>query len=341
MVTIEIRELDIDIKQGKIKKVYFFYGPEIFLIDNKINSIKKRILKPDNEEFCFSKFNGKDSNFEEFKDEFYSFPMLGGNKLIILQNTGWFLNSKSKEFVELKNLFNNIPEHLFLIIREDEFDKKRAKSIEYLYSINGAILNVLNLPNAQLCSWVDSLFSNAGKNIKQSDISYIVNACSCDMAKINSEVTKLIVFADNDDTIKTEDVRVLITKTVEYRIYELFDDIVESRGNTAFEKLKQIFESKEKPTSVIFGLTDRFSELLTLKLLYADRVTVSEMCNYTDYKTSEYIVKKMLSQSKKFGEKYLKRIIKMGLNFDLAVKTGKIDAKIAAEMFVSELIRMD
>ena len=24
------------------------------LIDNKINSIKKRILKPDNEEFCFS-----------------------------------------------------------------------------------------------------------------------------------------------------------------------------------------------------------------------------------------------------------------------------------------------
>lgn len=337
----EIRDLDVDIKSGKMKQIYFFYGPETFLVENKISSIKKRIIAKGYEEFGYSKFSGKDSNFEEFKDEFYSYPMSGNKKLIVIQNTGWFSNLKSKENNCIKNLIAEMPEYLYLIIREDDFDKKKEKSIEYIKSSGGGIVNFERLPVNQLCTWIEKIFSDSGKNVKQSDITYIVNACSCDMAKIFSEVNKLIVFSCEHEKISSEDIYALVTKTGEYKIYELFDDIVEARGKVAMEKLKLILESKEKPTSVIAGLTNKFSELLTVKLLYSDRVSISDMTNYMDFKLPEFVVKKMLAQSKKYGEKYLKRIIRMGINFDRSIKTGKINQTLAAEMFVSELVRTE
>ena len=53
----EIRELDNDIKSGKLKNIYFFYGPETFLIENKINSIKKRVVLQQYEDMNFSSFS--------------------------------------------------------------------------------------------------------------------------------------------------------------------------------------------------------------------------------------------------------------------------------------------
>ena len=53
----EIRDLDNDLKSGKLKNIYFFYGPETFMIENKINSIKKRIVLQKYEDMNFSKFS--------------------------------------------------------------------------------------------------------------------------------------------------------------------------------------------------------------------------------------------------------------------------------------------
>ena len=335
----EIRELDNDIKSGRLKKVYFFYGPEIFLIENKINSIKKRFVNKELEEFCISKFNGKESNFEEFEDEFNSYPMSGDRKLIILQNTGWFNNSKSAEFTSIKSLFSDVPEYLYIIIREDNYDKKKEKNLEFIKNSGGDVVFFDYLPLVQLCTWIEKIFSDNGKIIRQSDVLYIANACNLEMGKINSEVNKILVFSGECERISSKDISALVAKSCDYKIYELFDDIVDANGKMSIKKLKHILDSKEKPTSVIVGLTNKFSELLTIKLLHSDRVSISDMMNYMDFKIPEFVIKKMINQNKRYDEKYLKRIIRKGIDFDRLIKSGRIDQRVAAEMFVSELIR--
>lgn len=336
----EVRELDNDIKSGKLKQLYFFYGPEVFLLENKISSIKRRVVAKGLEEFGYSKLSGREAKTEDFENEFYSYPMAGEKKLIVLKNTGWFSNSKSSEFLSIKRLFSDIPEYLYIVVREDSFEKKKEKNLDFIKE-QGGIVNFEHLPVNQLCTWIEKMFSDSGKQVKQADILYIANACSCEMSKIYSEVNKLIVFSNDNDRIASDDIRTLVTKTGEYKIYELFDDIVEARGKQAAEKLKQILDSKERPTAVIAGITNRFSELLTIKLLYSDRVLLAEIKEYLEFKLPDFAVKKMLAQSKKYGEKYLKRIIRMGISLDRSIKSGKIDQTLAAEMFVSELIRKE
>jgi len=232
-----------------------------------------------------------------------------------------------------------MPEYLHIIVREDNYDKKKEKTLDFIKNSGGDTVYFDYLPVAQLCVWIEKMFSNNGKIVKQSDVLYIANACNLEMGKIYSEVNKIIIFSGDCERISSEDISALVAKSCEYKIYELFDDIVEARGKIAVEKLKQILDSKEKPTSVIAGLTNKFSELLTIKLLYSDRVIVSDMIDYMDYKIPEFVIKKMVSQSKRFGEKYLKRIIRMGIDFDRSIKSGRIEQSVAAEMFVSELIR--
>lgn len=335
----KITDLDKEIKAGKLKQLYFFYGPETFLMENKINSIKVRIVQKGFEEFGFTRFNGSDSNFDEFKEEFYSYPMSGEKKLIVLQNTDWF-SSNAKELSEIKALFAEMPQFLYIIIREDAFDKRKEKNIEFIKDFGGNIVEFDFLPVNQICIWIEKMFSDCGKDIKQSDAVYIANACSCQMQRINEEVKKLIIFSGEDRKIHSEDVYALVTKTADFKIYELFDDIMEKRKASATEKLKNLFEAKEKPTSVIFGLTNRFSELLTVKLLNSDRLSISEIKEYLDYKAPDFVIRKMISQSKAYSEPSLKRIIKKGIESERMIKSGKLDAKLAAEMFVSYIVNV-
>jgi len=336
----DIKTLDNDIKTGNIKNVYFFYGPESFLMENKISSIKKRIVNKDFEEFAFSKFQGKDADIKEFEEEWGFLPFAASEKLILLKDTGWFSNSKSAEFKEMKRMLEDLPDYLYVIIEETDFDKKKEKSIDFIES-NGGIVYFDTLTVNQLSVWVDKMFSDNGKRISPSDAVYIINACSQSMGRIHGEVNKLIIFSEEKDKIDRADIEALISKSSEYKLYELFDDIVEQRSNKAAEKLITLLESGEKPTSIIASVSGKLYELLTVKLLSSDRIPAKEISAYFDFPRPDFVVNKMISQSKNYGEKYLKRMIKKGIEYDRNIKSGKISGELAAEMYVLELVKKD
>ena len=333
----EIRELDNEIRSGLLKKVYFFYGEETFLLENKINSIKKRVVSPEFEELCFSKFEGKDASLDAFEEEFSSYPFMADKKLILVKNTGWFQNLKSKEFIKIKELFKDIPDYLYVIIEEDTFDEKKVKSLDFIGEIGGTV-RFETLTVNQLSLWVTKMFEEKEKQVSSKDVLYIITASGQSMGKIYSEVNKLITFSGEEKKIKSEDVYDIVTKSTEYKIYELFDDIIEYRSHKAAEKLKALLDAKEKPTVIISGIMSRIAEILIVKHLNCDGFSKKEISSYFDYPRPDFVIQKMITKSKGFKEDYLKKAIKKGLYYDRTIKMGKIDAALASEMYVSELV---
>lgn len=336
----DIKTLDSEIKKGALKRVYFFYGPESFLIENKIKSIKRRVVAEEFETVGCSKFEGKDANIKEFFEECDILPFVTEKKVIIVKNTGWFNNSGTNDYKMLKEYIENVPEYLHIIFVEEEFDKKKEKNIEFIEK-NGGIVFFDILTVNQLSVWVDKMFSDAEKSVSPADISFIINACSQSMSCIFSEVNKLILFSGENSKIRREDIDALVVKTSEYKIYEMFDDIVNQNRHKATEKLLNLLESGEKPTVVISSVSGKLYELLLVKLLNSDRATTREISSYLDFPRPDFVINKMITQSKKFGEPYLKRMIKKGIEYDRKIKSGRISGDKAAEMYVMELIKMD
>lgn len=48
---------------------------------------------------------------------------------------------------------------------------------------------------------------------------------------------------------------------------------------------------------------------------------------------------KTVEESKRYGEPYLKRMIKKGLAYDLDIKNGRLEGWTAAELYLAELTK--
>ena len=90
----EIKDLDKQISSGKIRTLYFFYGEEQFLLENKIKAIKSKIIEKDFEEFNFEKLDGKKITADEIESALLSVPVMSEKKMVVVSNTNIFGNAK-------------------------------------------------------------------------------------------------------------------------------------------------------------------------------------------------------------------------------------------------------
>ncbi len=336
-------ELNSRIKSYNIPKVFFFYGDEKFLIDNRVKALKKRLVPEDLEAFNFVKFDGKNVTLDEIIDSAEQYPQASERKMILVKNCGLFDNAASKSFKELKEFIKDIPDYICLVFVEDEFDKKREKVLKFIEDAGGGVVNFEYLPVNKLEIWAEKKLEKAGKYIIAADLSYLIRLTGVSMDKISNSCEKLILYlGEARHKVTRADINAVVDVSVEVKVYDIFSkDIVNSRGERAKRQLKQLKTENQSAVMVMSIIIDQLYELLMCKLLKQDGLDAREMLEYYDRKPPIFAVNNAIENSKRFGEKYLKRMLDRGLKYSVDMKTGKIAQWDAVEMFVSELIKKD
>ncbi len=336
-------ELNSKIKSYNIPRVFFFYGDEKFLLNNRVNALKKRIVPKDLEAFNFTKLEGRNTVIEELIEAVEQFPQASEKKMVLVKNSGLFDNASSKSFKELKEFVMDLPEYVCLVFVEDEFDKKREKILKFIEDSDGGVVNFEYQPVNKLEIWAEKKFEKAGKYIIASDLSYLIRLTGVSMDKINSSCEKLILYLGEERRkITRADIDAVVDVSVEVKVYDIFSkDIVNSRGERAKCQLMQLKTENQSPSMVMSIIIDQLYELLMCKLLKQDGFEARDILEYYDRKPPIFAVNNAIENSKRFGEKYLKRMLDRGLKYSIDMKTGKISQWDAVEMFVSELIKKD
>ncbi len=333
----EIKELDKKISSGRICGPYFFFGDEEFLLENKLAAIKKKLIDPGTEDFNYEKLDGKKITADEIISAMQTFPVMSEKRMVIVKNCGIFANSKQNDFTKLVEELANVPEYLCIVFVEKSFDAKKEKNLD-VFQKHGGVVKFDLLSQNQLELWLEKLFESQGKHIIIGDISYLINRCGQAMGVLYSEYSKLLSYVGERTKITREDIDAATSKSVDARVFDMLDNITGNRGTKVMEELKALIVSGENPSGVLTMLTTRFSELLMVKQLISDGVDPKRMADYFEPKRPPFVVNKLISQSKQFGEAYLKRIMKKGLDYAYEVRTGRLDKWLAVEMYVAELI---
>ena len=152
----ELKDLDKQISSNKIGQLYFFFGEEQFLLENKIKSIKNRLIDSDFEEFNYIRLNGKKVTVAEIENHLLSVPVMSERKMVVVSNCGIFGNAKTKDFTTLCEIISDLPEYITLIFTEREFDKKKEKNL-YIFKKHGEIVKFEPLSPKQLELWLEKL----------------------------------------------------------------------------------------------------------------------------------------------------------------------------------------
>ncbi len=339
----EPKDLDKLISSGKIGRLYFFYGEEQFLLENKVKAIKSRIIDGDFEEFNYTKLDGKKVTAQEIEAELLSVPVMSEKKMVVIANSGIFGNAKTKDFAKVCEALSDIPEYLTVIFTEKEFDKKKEKNLD-VFKKHGEIVKFDLLSPKQLELWLEKSFEEKGKSVLASDISRMVVLCGQSMANIYNEYQKVLNFVGERQKISASDIETVVSKSVDARIFDIVDNIAEGRTKNVFEEINVLRASGEKvagvsASTVMSLLVTRIGELLMIRQLTNDKVSPDKIAEYFEPRKHPYVLKKLTEQSRRFQIPYLREMTQKGTEYTVSVRAGLLDEWIAVELYVAELVK--
>lgn len=332
-----------DIKNKHFRKLYLFYGQEEYLKHYYTDTIEKSLISEDLKPLNKIVLEGK-VELSSLINNCETLPVFSERKLVIVKNSGLFKpqkktgaeNSEDKKRKpkkdELSDVLMDLPGHVCLIFYEGEVDK-RIKVIDTIKK-QGLIVEFTYLKPDELIKWVIKKLKTFDKEIDINTAAQLVDYCEQGMTEIQNELEKLNSYLGEKQKVTIAEVDRVCTKSIKSRVFDLTDAIAEKNSKKALKLLNDMVILKEPIPKIMFMIARQFRQILQVKLLHEEGASTGEIASKLGI--IPFIAGKVLKQADSFSTDKLKRAIEASLEMDLAVKTGKLNDRIAAELLIVE-----
>lgn len=328
-----------ELKKDIIRNLYLFYGEEEYLKEYCLKQIEKSVVDDSTRTLNRIVLEGK-IDIEKLIDNCETMPVFSDKKIVIVKNSGLFTSKnkgeektekKGKQHDQLTLFLQSIPSYTYLIFYEEEIDKR----IKYVNVINknGLVVEFSYRKPAELTKWVIKVFKASKKEISMTAASMLVENCEAGMNSLLNEINKIISFMGDDRKVTEEIIDKVCSKSVKGRIFDLTDAIAEKNSAKALELLNDLIVLKEPVPKILFMMTRQLRQILEMKLLINEGLNEKEAASKMNI--LPFIAGKLYKQAQRFTVDVLKAAINQSLEMDIAIKNGRLDGRIAAELFIA------
>lgn len=329
-----VTELKKRIKDNNIEKVYLFYGPETYLVSHYIGKLRKAVVAEGTEDFNLSVFEGI-SDQGKVRDACDTYPFLSEKKMIIWKNTGVFKKTTEEKTASFIEAINSVPDYACLVVCEEEIDRRYKKILNAVESAGQMVEFPIQSPN-DLVKWITGMMSDDGKQIDSNAAYMLIDYCDSEMGNIKNEIDKLVMFSEVNTRITAADVEKVCIKSLGQRIFDLVDAVGMKKTDKAIRYFNEMLQMKEPVSRILYMIAKQLRQMLETKALKQSGTgneTIASML-----KVPPFVVRKLYDQSRSFTEAELIKAVKMCLDTEVSIKTGKIsDDKTALELLITEI----
>ncbi len=331
----KIEELEKNLNEKKIDSIYFFYGEELYLLEQSIKKIRKIFGE------CIKGINYiliDETNIGNIISDIET-PAFGyEKKLIIAKNSGILKKEgkkKSQEMTKLKERLSeylkenigNIKQSVIIIFIEEDTDARQElyKTIDKL----GTICKFEYQNPLQLQKRIKLLCTENKVKINDNTLKYFIECVGTNMQEVINEVTKLIQYVGENGEIKNEDIDKLSIKKLESIIFDLTDNLGKKEIAQALNVLQNLIYAKEPIQKILITLYNHFKKIYLTKIAqkYNKDIALS-----LDLKPNQiFLVNKYKIQAKYFKTFELKEILQNLRDLDYNYKNGLIDLQVGLE----------
>lgn len=322
-----MKTIDQDIKEGQLKQVYLLYGEEQYLIRQYRDKLKRAIVSED-DTMNYGAFSGGDINQKEIVDLAETLPFFADRRLILIEDSGLF--KKSAE--ELADYMASVPETTYFIFVEKEVDKK-TKMFKEVRKI-GSVVEFARQTDETLSRWIEGRIRKAGKNITRDAYALFVRKTGNDMENIDRELEKLLCYTMEKEYIDVVDVEVITTEQTENKIFDMVDAVAQHQQKKALDLYYDLLALKEAPMRILYLVTNQFQRMMVVKSMTNQGFGNRDIASKAG--CPDWAVRKYQSQCRAFSMEQLKQAIRDGVEYETAVKTGRMNDQMAVELFIVE-----
>jgi DNA polymerase-3 subunit delta len=320
-----------ELKNEKLKQIYFLFGEDHFTINNAIKNISKLVEPFLTSDFDYETISAeKKANLSDLIDLAYTFPFGSDKKLLIVKN---FENYNNKK--QLLDYINDPSETTILLIANYgtisnlmSEPYKSLKSKEFIFEAR-------ELKGAELENWVKKRASQLGFNINPESVKAVVEIVGEDKSLLEMQLQKFSSFIGDKKEIDVEDIKKLSSATKEYSIFDLLNAL--GRGNLAssYKVINNLLDNGKDLIFITNMLTKYISVIAQSIELQNRKLSDNDACKAIGVSKYYYINCKNASYLK--NAQKLETTSKALYNVDLAMKTTSIDQKTLSTILVTEI----
>ena len=320
------RQLDRELKDGKIYPVYFFYGENDYLIREYEGRIVKKVVGEGgvSGDLGYSIFYGGDDRVEGVLGTAATIPMLGERRVVVLR---YAENLKDKDVKRLTGYLDAPSDRTALIITARGVGKGKVKGTNMARPPGklGALV-VLSMVavfgkerEGEIRNRIKEKFKGEGKEIDAEALDIIIDFLGRDQSAISREVEKILIYMGDEKRATMEDVEAMVPYLRVHSVYEMTDALSLGEEGRAINIIREILSGGTEPIAILPIIRWHFMRLWSLRVLYDDGLEVARIAtrlNIPKFKISDYI-----EQAKRISNDVFRDIFQVLYDTDRFLKT--------------------
>lgn len=172
---------------------------------------------------------------------------------------------KDSDGEKLAKYVSEIPPTTILLFRVTGEADKRLLLARTLRELGReALFSELSPPEAE--KWVRQQAARCGGQISPENARYLVSQTGTDMSAVNSELNKLLAYADGEP-ITREAIDALVNRHSEYKMYKLLDTFIAGQNDKALRMLEGFMRDGDSPMLIAATIAIRLKVILRAKEL--------------------------------------------------------------------------
>ena len=314
--------------KDKIENAYLLKGNDDFILNYAYSLIFDAcsISMPELNE---NVYNLEMIDMEEVVKSLNTLPVFSNKKIVYVN-----LENRSANDVKKLNLLNDYfasvnPTSIFVV----RVGSTTGKDFFSPYANNFTLVDCNKIDASIVKSFFEKELSKYKKTITNDGFNLVFSYCKGEMSKLMNELTKLVSFVGDRAVVEKEDVVEICTKTMEFQIFELTENLAKKNANKVYEIISTLKVRKDEFRGLLGLIYGHFRRLLYVSITNGTRDQFAEMLG-----VQPFAITKAMEQAKFFTKKQLKDIVDACMSLDYDTKLSKISVENAVEYLVLKIL---
>lgn len=302
-----------------VAPLYVIEGDDAYLRELAVREIKQKCLNGSDIDFCVLEGSNVKQSPELLTEALVQYPFLAEKRVVLVRDySPTAAELKTKRF----DVFNDPPDFSVAVI----VNSSPCEALKKLPCVT--VVDCSKASSAVIARYVRVTLKKSGVAISEQNAALLADYCLNDMARVCGETEKLAAYCLNGGEVTAEDIESLVTRDVDYRIYEMTEKLALKKTDEALDILNDMLKKNAEPQKLYSSVYYYFRRLFFCAV--SDK-SAGELAK--SFGIKEYAVTKSMAQAKKIGARKLKNTISAFERFDEAFKSGKLSIDNA--LFIS------
>lgn len=328
------------LERSQISNVYGFFGPEEYVKHSAFEALRSKLLPEGLEAMNETVLDG--ATAQQIIEAAETLPMMADRRMVLVKDWPPLMPGKSKneaaEAEQLADWLPGAPDSCTVVFYVRGAADGRKKATQALQK-HASVVQFELLEPGKIAKWASGQLKPFGKRMDARALDELVFLAGRELTRLSAELEKLSAYAGERDVITIEDVRTLVSPSLESTVFQMIDQLLQGDRAGAQKLLRSMLESGENRVGVLFMLTRQLRNLVHIKLLTGKGMRLPEAEKLLGM--THFVAGRTEAQARKFSLDGLKAGYQACLDAEFDIKSGKLRDALALDHLMLALGRME